>query len=184
MVKTIFKSSTSSSAACGNEGMVAQRLVTVDMDGTIADISRRREYALQFGPDKSIKFYSALLDGSKYHMDDPIEPSRVFLHRYASEIGGTIVYLSGRREGSEIQSEAWLRAHKFPEGKIVHRKMGHRSLDFKTDWLKKLKTIHTVEAHFGDRLDDDGGAAHLASVPFVHIKDNKWPSFDSVFQPS
>ena len=160
------------------------RMVTVDMDGTIADISKRRAYALKYGPDKSLKFYTALLDGSKYCMDEPIVASRDFLQRYVSEIGGNVVYLSGRRKGSEHQSEAWLRLHGFPVGKILHREMGRRSLHFKIDWLNLLKTSNQIDAHFGDRLDDDGGAAHYAGVRFVHIQDNEWPSFGSVFQTS
>jgi hypothetical protein len=55
---------------------------------------------------------------------------------------------------------------------------------FKIDWLNLLKTNNQIDAHFGDRLDDDGGAAHYAGVRFVHIQDNEWPSFGSVFQTS
>lgn len=160
------------------------RLVTVDLDGTVANITQRRENALSFGPDKSHAFYTALLDGTKYHMDEPIVAAREFLVRYESELGGKIVYLSGRRKGSEHQSEAWLREHGFPTGRILHRRTGHRSLDFKTEWLMSLKTNSRIDAHFGDRLEDDGGAAKCAGVRFVHIDNDIWPSFDSVFTDS
>lgn len=154
------------------------RIITVDMDGTVADISKRREYALQFGPDGSVEFYNVFLDGQFYHMDDPIAPSIEFLWEYSEKLKGKIVYLSGRRRGSEAQSEAWLRQHGFPAGDIVHREMGHRSLAFKKDWLQSLRRQAWVDAHFGDRLEDDGGAARFTGIKFIHIKDNTWPSFE------
>ena len=157
-----------------------KRMISVDMDGTIADITERRNIALQHGAEGTVPFYSALLDGKRYHLDEPIAASRDFLWAYVRELGGRIIYLSGRRQGSEQYSEAWLRRHNFPNGEILHRRMGHSSLDFKTRWLRQWQKQHRVDAHFGDRLEDDGGASKLAAVRFVHIVDNSWPSFDSL----
>lgn len=158
-----------------------QRIVSVDLDGTVANIERRREYALQFGPDGSVDFYTALLDGAHYHMDDPIPASRDFLWRYVRELRGKIVYLSGRRQGTESHSEKWLREHGFPGGEIIHREMGHRSLWFKSEWIQTLRNEYWVDAHIGDRLDDDGNAAKYNGVKFVHIKDHIWPSYTDLF---
>lgn len=156
----------------------SKRLVSVDMDGTVADISPRRELALQFGSDGSRAFYNALLDGSKYHMDLPIVASRDFLTEYVTQTGGEVVYLSGRRQGSEHFSEAWLEQHGFPKGRILHRPIGQRSLEFKVGWLRRLKAEGPwIDGHFGDRLEDDGGAARLSGVTFVHIDNNVWPTF-------
>ena len=155
-------------------------MVSVDMDGTVADISKRREYALRFGADGSVDFFSVLLNGQHYHMDEPILAAREFLLRYASDMKGSIVYLSGRRQGTELQSKKWLDDHGFPPGEIVHRRTGHRSLQFKIDWLHKFCQRGWVDAHIGDRLEDDGGAARSAGVRFVHIVDNVWPTFDEL----
>ena len=154
------------------------RMITVDIDGTVADISKRFEYALQFGPDGSVQFYEALLDGTHYHMDSPIEAAREYLKKYKDEVKGDIVYLSGRREGTESESRAWLESHGFPRGKIIHRRVGSRSLEFKLYWLRHFKASKWIDGHFGDRMKDDAAAARFAGIRFVHIVDHVWPAFD------
>lgn len=156
------------------------RVISVDMDGTIADISKRIKYASSFAPNGSPEFYAVLLNGEHYTMDIPIVAAREFLNSYVTQSGGKIVYLSGRRQGTESQSEAWLNTHGFPPGMIIHRRTGHRSLDFKVDWLRSLKQHTSVQAHFGDRLEDDGGAARSAGLRFIHIKDHVWPSTEEI----
>ena len=162
-------------------GFISKKLghmISVDMDGTVADISARRLLALKSGPDGSPAFFNTLLDGALYHMDEPIIASRDFLQTYVSGNHGRVVYLSGRRQGSEKYSRDWLKVHGFPTGEIIHRRMGERSLNFKANWLRRFKSENEfVDAHFGDRLEDDGGAAETAGVSFVHIVDNRWPSF-------
>jgi predicted secreted acid phosphatase len=159
---------------------ISDRVISVDMDGTIADITKRIDYASSFSPKGSPEFFSVLLNGQHYMMDDPVASAREFLRFYVSSRNGKIVYLSGRRQGTEKQSEAWLNSHGFPKGVIIHRRTGHRSLDFKVDWLKSLKKQAIVEAHFGDRLEDDGGAARIAGLRFVHIKDHVWPPTEEI----
>lgn len=157
-----------------------QRVISVDIDDTLANVARRREYALQFGPDMSVEFYSTFLDGQHYHMDEPIHASIDFLWRYVRELQGKIVYLSGRRSGTEGATEQWLRQHGFPGGEIIHRDMGNRSLDFKAYWLGILRNKYWVDAHIGDRLKDDGGAARFTKIKFIHIKDRIWPPCDDL----
>lgn len=162
-----------------------RRVLSVDIDGTIADVTKRKNYALQFGPDASHVFYEVFLDGKHYHMDDPVIPSREFLNAYLTNVGGHIVYLSGRREGTEGQTQQWLTAHEFPQGQIIHRRKGFRSAKFKSYWIHEFKRKGLqVDAHIGDRLEDDGGAARECRVPFVHIVDHIWPLFDSFRSPS
>lgn len=165
----------------GNTGRPTrrERIVCVDMDGTIADLTKRKDFALLSGPDGSRPFYEVLLDGQHYHMDAPVEASISYLWRYVREVKGKIVYLSGRRQGTEVDSATWLRTHGFPEGQIIHRQIGYRSFLFKKDWLQSLRRQYWVDAHFGDRLDDDGEAARRAGIRFVHIEDHTWPSFDA-----
>ena len=153
-------------------------MISVDIDGTVADISKRFEYASQFGPDGSVQFYEALLDGAQYHLDTPIEAAREYLRKYKEEIKGEIVYLSGRREGTESESRAWLENHGFPRGRIIHRRIGNRSLDFKLYWLRHFKANKWIDGHFGDRMQDDAAAARFAGIRFVHIVNHVWPEFD------
>ena len=150
----------------------------MDLDGTVANISKRFEYALQFGPDGSVQFYEALLDGAQYHLDTPVEAAREYLWKYTEEIKGDIVYLSGRREGTESESRAWLEKHGFPRGQIIHRRMGNRSLDFKLYWLRRFKGSRWIDGHYGDRMQDDAAAARFAGIRFVHIVDHVWPEFN------
>ena len=157
-----------------------QRVISVDIDDTLANVARRREYALQFGADMSIEFYDTFLDGQHYHMDEPILASVDFLWRYVRELQGKIVYLSGRRSGTEDATEQWLRQHGFPGGEIIHRDMGDRSLDFKAYWLGILRNKYWVDAHIGDRLKDDRGAARSTKIKFIHIKDRMWPPCDDL----
>lgn len=157
-----------------------QRILSVDIDGTIADVTKRKQYALKYGADGTHVFYEVFLDGKYYHMDDPVIASRDFLNQYISNVGGQIVYLSGRREGTEGQTQNWLTAHEFPRGHIIHRRKGLRSAKFKSHWINEFKRIGShVDAHIGDRLEDDGGAAKECNVRFVHIVDHEWPSFES-----
>ena len=164
-----------------NTAVRRQRIVSVDIDGTVADVTRRREYALQFGEDCSVEFYTVFLDGEHYPMDDPIVASRDILCRYVSELNGKIVYLSGRRQGTEEQTELWLRQHQFPNGQIIHRAMGQKSVWFKSEWLEALRRKYWIDAHIGDRLEDDERAARYSGVQFVHIKDHQWPTADDLF---
>mmetsp|Transcript_11432 Transcript_11432/g.10412 ORF Transcript_11432/g.10412 Transcript_11432/m.10412 type:complete len:88 (+) Transcript_11432:72-335(+) len=84
-------------------------MISVDMDGTVADITKRLDYATRrAGTDKGPKFYNILLNGSLYKMDEPIAMARDFLEKYAAS-RGDIVYLSGRRAGTEGQSDTRLR---------------------------------------------------------------------------
>ena len=154
-------------------------MLSVDLDGTVADITVRKEYALQFGVDGSIEFYEALLDGKQYTLDQPILAARDFLNQYVRDTKGEIIYLSGRREGTEGDSQAWLTKHNFPRGRVIHRAKGHRSLDFKCSWLRQFKETRWVDAHIGDRLEDDANAARFSGVKFLHVVDHVWPSYES-----
>jgi hypothetical protein len=157
-----------------------ERIVTVDLDGSVADITLRRLYALKFGPEKSPAFYDVLLDPVHFHMDVPIEPARDFLQEYRQATGGEIVYLSGRRLGTESASLEWLVRNGFPVGRVIHRRTGRKSADFKKECLLELAAQYKVDAHFGDRPDDDSRSAEAAGVPYFLIKDYVWPDFEDI----
>ena len=161
--------------------------ISVDIDGTIADISARLAAAEGRATPGTAAYWEVLLDGNLYHLDQPIEHARKFLLRWTTEVRGDIVYLSGRRKGTEIATRKWLEKHAFPTGRIIHRAKGSDSRFFKTCQLKELAVAANLAAHFGDRVEDDGGAAKAAGVRFCHIKENdgnSWPSLDDFLKSS
>lgn len=156
------------------------RIITVDLDGTVADISKRRELALEFGEEKSPVFYEVLLDPSHFHLDQPVPSARDFLTAYVAETGGEVHYLSGRRVGTESASLEWLTQHGFPSGPVIHRKTGKKSADFKKQYLTFLAAEFRVDGHFGDREVDDRGSAEAVGIPYFHIDGYAWPVFSEV----
>lgn len=118
--------------------------LSVDIDGTVADISKRIDFALQFGKDGSKEYWDVLLQGANYHTDEPILACRQSLlnwvssHCPASGMPRRVVYVSGRRSGTESQTAAWLRQHGFPAGDIWHRPQGIRSYLWKKEALLLL----------------------------------------------
>ncbi len=162
------------------------RTISVDIDGTIADISVRIKTAERQAKPGTGAYWETLLNGNLYHLDRPIEAARNFLKRWTSEVQGEIVYLSGRRVGTEMATRTWLHKHDFPSGKIIHRVRGSDSRFFKTCRLRELAAVAKLDAHFGDRLEDDGGAAKEAGVRFVHITENdesSWPTLEAFLKP-
>jgi FMN phosphatase YigB (HAD superfamily) len=161
--------------------------ISVDIDGTIADISARIATAEQTAKPGTALYWDTLLDGELYHLDRPIEEARKFLVRWTLEAKGEIVYLSGRRKGTQLSTRRWLEKHAFPTGRIIHRVKGSDSRYFKTCQLRELAVVANLEAHFGDRLEDDGGAAKAAGVRFCHIHENdgsSWPTLEKFLNPS
>jgi predicted secreted acid phosphatase len=156
------------------------RIITVDLDGTVADISHRREHALKFGEEGSPSFYDVLLDPELFNLDIPIIPARDFLCAYVSEAAGEVVYLSGRRIGTERDSLEWLIQRGFPEGRVIHRKTGRKSADFKKECLESLSREFRIDGHFGDREIDDRGSAESVGVRYFHIDNYQWPNFSQL----
>ena len=157
------------------------RAISVDIDGTIANITARIAAAEKRAKPGTTAYWETLLDGKLYHLDEPMVEARNFLHRWTREVRGEIVYLSGRRRGTEIATRRWLEKHEFPIGRVIHRVKGSDSRYFKVCQLRELATSANIEAHFGDRLEDDGGAAKEAGVRFCHIRENdgsSWPSLE------
>jgi len=154
--------------------LTSKRVISVDIDGTIADITARIAKASTAAPLGSHQYWDIALSGELYHLDVPIAESIPFLTSY----DGDIVYLSGRRSGTEELTKAWLEKHGFPKGRIIHRPKGKDSRSYKLFHLRNLKdTYKQIDGHFGDRVDDDGGAARAAGVKFFHIRENDGSSW-------
>lgn len=156
-----------------------QLCLSFDIDGTVANISERLAYAeKRAGNTTSAQYWNILLSGSLYDMDTPIPNVKAFMDTWkASEdpddVCRNFVYLSGRRSGTENQTKAWLKKFGFPDGMIIHRPKGQKSMEWKAAELTKLKSEFTVVAHFGDR-DDDVNAAKRAKIWGIRVEENKW----------
>lgn len=160
-------------------GAQKPRCLSLDIDGTLADISAR----LAFGePKTGPDYWDTVLDGDLYTMDVPIPQARYAVWAWLQEGDANacesrpsrcVVYVSGRRAGTEEQTCAWLRKHGFPDGTIHHRTKGWSSMLWKRDVLRKLKRSYYVVAHVGDSKDDFK-AAKAAGLRCVHVQENQW----------
>eukprot|EP00933_Yihiella_yeosuensis_P072613 TRINITY_DN81054_c0_g1_i1.p1 TRINITY_DN81054_c0_g1~~TRINITY_DN81054_c0_g1_i1.p1 ORF type:complete len:239 (+),score=19.93 TRINITY_DN81054_c0_g1_i1:96-812(+) len=163
--------------------------LSLDIDGTLADITRRLEYGAERFKVGSNAYWNTVLDGSHYHMDTPILPARSFVNNWLSlnseqlqiRESRCLVYLSGRRSGTEDLTRSWLEHHGFPEGEIRHRPKGISSKKWKHRQLEEMRRKYEILAHFGDR-EDDVSAASMAGVRSVLVKPNYWTTDEEEFE--
>lgn len=187
-------------------------VLSLDIDGTVANIDGRVERAKGIHKEGSKKYWEELLRGDLYHMDEPIKEcldsvnawlaqhslddwrksARIYVDAKKTRASGglengtpetewlsepraprIVVYVSGRRAGTEPQTIDWLQKHTFPLGRVFHRDRGTRSLKWKANTLRDLRKVSHVRAHIGDR-DDDKHAAEQARVMGVRVNENTW----------
>lgn len=178
--------------------------LSMDLDGTVANISARLALAEQVCVEGTPEYWDVALNGDLYELDVPIPEAKSFLHawlrsgadvagdgffepvaewntgtdhsqRHLSSSSRCVAYVSGRRSGTEHQTRAWLQRHGFPAGEILHRPTGSKSMGWKCQQLRGLSRRFHVVAHFGDR-EDDREAAWRAQVRFVWVWENQWIS--------
>ena len=134
-------------------------ILSVDIDGTIVDVSARYNFASFRAKDGSPQFWNIFLNSQYFHLDRPIIPARDFLclfHLTNPDV--KIIYLSGRNARTTEETKSWLRQHDFPDGEVILRNKGPTK-DFKRDQFFRLKKLgYTICAHIGDS-DDDCDAA-------------------------
>lgn len=122
------------------------RCYIFDIDGTIADLSHRLPH-IQKSPKDWDSFFAAVAD------DTPI----VHTIKLAIDValaGATVVYVSGRSDQCREATEAWLRRHALPEGKVYMRKAGDHRPDhqIKVELLEQLRSEgHRPVMAFDDR---------------------------------
>ncbi len=159
--------------------------LSLDIDGTLADIDTRIAHAASLHKEGSPQYWAVLLDGQHYPMDTPILEAREFVKRWLEGGAGDIntgespprrrlvVYVSGRRTGTESQTRAWLDKYGFPGGEIKHRPKGFRSLEWKAVEIRKLCQKYGQVTHIGDREDDVEAAKQAGARP-IKVEANKW----------
>ena len=135
----------------------------MDVDGTVVDNSKRLAYVLGRAPMGSPDFWRMFLSGRLFHMDEPLPRARECLKEMAKD--AKIIYLSGRRTGTEGDTRKQLEGGGFPTGEIFHRKSG-KTLDFKRDKVSELRRRYDIVCAIGD-TDEDMEAYRAAGVARV-----------------
>lgn len=109
------------------------RCYIFDIDGTIADLSHRLPH-IQKDPSDWSAFFAACPD------DTPIQHT-IKLAIDVALAGANIVYVSGRSDECREATEAWLRRHALPEGRVYMRKAGDHRPDYqvKGELLAQLR---------------------------------------------
>lgn len=128
-----------------DNGSSAERpIVIVDMDGTIAEVAHRLHHIQ--GPGK--KNWKRFFEGMD--RDEPIEKVIALVRELAKQ--SEIVILTGRPDGYEERSIAWLKKHDVPFSRILMRRAGDHRPDYiaKEDLLKQLP-IERVALAIDDR---------------------------------
>ncbi len=122
------------------------RCYIFDIDGTIADLSHRLPHIQKEPKDWRSFFASVSADAPIYHI--------ITLVIDVALAGATIIYVSGRSDECRASTEAWLRRHALPEGKVYMRKEGDHRPDHqvKVELLEQLRADgHNPVMAFDDR---------------------------------
>jgi phosphoglycolate phosphatase-like HAD superfamily hydrolase len=127
------------------------KAIIVDIDGTVVDTSERLAYVLSKAPLGSHDFYRIFLSGQLFHMDKPLPRARECLLEMAKT--NHIIYLSGRRAGTEEETRKQLESGGFPKGDIHLRRSG-KTLDFKTEKVRELAKKFDIVCAIGDTPED------------------------------
>ena len=151
-----------------------KRLVIVDIDGTILDTSERWNQALEVALPPSAKFWDAYMDSSKVKLDKPIPNTAVFLNMLKQDRNVEIVYLSGRRTSLMKETKRLMEKEGFPQGKIILRKKGLHTKEFKFDEMKELQKDNDVLAYVTDEFSEFPVAESLDIKAIKVGRNKKW----------
>jgi len=87
-------------------------IAVIDLDGVVADV-RHRLHHLDAKPRDWDAFFAGIPD------DPVLAEGRAVLVRLAPD--HELVYLTGRPERTRAATEAWLRRHRLPKGRLIMR---------------------------------------------------------------
>ena len=125
--------------------------VIFDLDGTLADITARKELATK--PNGKLD-WDVFFDPSNIKLDVPNSPV-VKLAQMLAEDGFTIIIFSGRSDKTKFTTRSWLSNNRIPFHKLVMRdsKTNHFTPDdiLKKDMLDKFADINDVFLVVDDR---------------------------------
>lgn len=149
-------------ATAGEHGADLRPSVAVfDVDGVLADVRHRLPH-VQRRPKDWPAFFAAMGE------DGPLDVGIRLAHDQVAQ-GHEVVYLTGRNERHRATTEAWMRRHGLPEGRLVMRPEHDRrpARLFKPEALRRLARSTRVVAV----IDDDEAvvsALRAAGWPVVH----------------
>lgn len=157
----------------------AQKACIIDIDGTIADESVRREAAA--GEDGKLKGsgeWEAYFDNEKAKGDKVIPTARETVKWLDGE-GITIFYVSSRPGSMLETSRAWIAENGFPKGKdVIHKKEKYeKSLIYKKRAVNEIKAKgYDVLFGVGDRDKDIQSyeAAEIVGIKVNANDDDDW----------
>jgi len=125
--------------------------VIFDLDGTLADITVRKELATKSNGKLD---WDVFFDPSNIKLDVPNSPV-VKLAQMLAEDGFTIIIFSGRSDKTKFTTRSWLSNNRIPFHKLVMRdsKINHYTPDdiLKKDMLDKYTDINDVFLVVDDR---------------------------------
>jgi len=147
------------------------KVIVVDIDGTIMNVSKRWNMAKQVAKPPSRKFWDVFMNPNLLKYDEPIAKTADALQTI-KKMGFDIVYLSGRRSTLREQTEKQLKQHGFPRGTIILRKKGKATEPFKIGVITRLKQTNNVGVYIGDEADDVY-VGKEAKVHTVRVKQNQ-----------
>ena len=125
--------------------------VIFDLDGTLADITTRKELATKSNGKLD---WDVFHDPSNIKLDVPNEPV-VKMAQMFTENGFTIIIFSGRSDKTKFTTRSWLSHNRVPFQKLVMRP--HKTMNFvpdeilKKDMLDKHADIDDVFLVVDDR---------------------------------
>ena len=125
--------------------------VIFDLDGTLADITTRKELATKSNGKLD---WDVFFDPSNIKLDVP-NPPVVKLAQMLAEDGFTIIIFSGRSDKTKFTTRSWLSNNRIPFQKLIMRdsKTNHFTPDdiLKKDMLDKFADINDVFLVVDDR---------------------------------
>jgi hypothetical protein len=138
-----------------------------DVDGVLADVRHRLPY-VQRRPKDWPAFFAAM------DADAPLEVG-IALARDQAAQGHRIVYLTGRNESHRATTEAWMRRHGLPEGRLVMRPERDRrpARQFKPEALRRLSRDLRIVAV----VDDDDAVV-------AQLRRDGWPVLHATWMPA
>ena len=125
--------------------------VIFDLDGTLADITIRKELATKSNGKLD---WDVFFDSSNIKLDVPNKPV-VKMAQMLAEDGFTIIIFSGRSDKTKFTTRSWLSNNRIPFQKLIMRdsKTNHFTPDdiLKKDMLDKFADINDVFLVVDDR---------------------------------
>lgn len=119
------------------------KIVVVDLDGTIFDVRTRWKKSAEFARPPSPKFWNTFYSEVYMKYDKPIKNTIRTLYEI-NKLGLEIVYIGSRREPLYEYTYKQLLSHNFPKGKVILRQKNYPTYNFKIRALNRLKLNNNI----------------------------------------